>query len=326
MFSEAGSLRHALYVVPVLVALWYLDSTVSKERTVGWERNGVRDARKRWSTGRGREAVLLGSSTSVDWLRPGHVERLLRLPGGSVVDAHINGCHQGCTFAEVRRLLHEKRHYRRAFYGTNQFQICEFEHSKRVLQQEMMIPTEDVPDLFSLYLHADQPLGYMARFVGMRLSGVYGDTLFLQGEWSEAVFGEPRKGRQHLWYSEKGPPAAPWPWCDYEAGRVAYKVAVSRALFRDLRRLADQVIVMLLPDENLSREDPEIEAAWDKHRALHRRMVSELPGVTLVDLSRPGGARKPGHFKDGFHVNVEGARLQQALLEKELRGAGVLPR
>jgi hypothetical protein len=299
---------------------------VSKERTVGWERNCVIDARKRWTTSPGREAILLGSSTSVDWLRPYQVEGLLRLRGGSVVDAHINGCHQGCTFAEVRRLLHENRHYHRAFYGTNQFQLCEFEHSKRVLQHQMMIPPEDVPDLFALYARSEQPLGYMARFIGMKLSGVYGDTLFLQREWAEDMFGAPKKGRQHRWYSARPAPPAPFVSCDYAPEHVAYKAALSRALLRDLRRLTDQVVLMLLPDENLSRPDPALKTAWARHRALHRRLASEVPGVVLVDLSRGEGARLPGHFKDGFHVNAEGARLQIRLLERGLRETGVIPR
>lgn len=302
--------------------LWIADGILSKERTLGWERNGVFDAEKRWTRGRGRHAVLLGSSTSVDWLRPRYVEGLFELPRGSVVDAHINGCHQGCTFAEVRRLIKLRKRYRMAFYGTNQFQLCEHVHSKRVLQQSMMIPPRDVPDLFGLYLHAEQPLNYVARFLGMAVSGTYGDTLNLQRTWSRELFGRPARGRQHLWYTTAMPPRPPWLWCDYEPDRVAYKAALSRALYQDLRHLADRVFLMLLPDENLSSLTPEMAEAWRAHRRLHRQIADELPHVVLLDLSGPRGAWLPRHFKDGFHVSAEGAHLQRQLFERLLRRGG----
>jgi len=314
-------MRHLLYIAPVMLALWFLDSAISEDRYVGWERNSVRNSAHRWHANKTNQVILLGSSTSVDWARPHYIGKLLGVSGRKVLDAHINGCHQGCTYAEVRYLLQRERHFKTAFYGTNLFQICEYEHSKRSLQHEMMLPTRDIPRMFALYARAEQPLNYMARFIGNELSGAYGDTAILRHQWTQALFGEAERGQEHRWIRAERPPRAPFVTCDYAPEHVAYKKAVSEALLDDLGALADQVFLMLLPDETLSSPDPAIRAAWIKHRALHRELAAARPHVTLIDLTE-GGARDRRHFRDGFHVNKTGMRLQQRRFEALMRAGG----
>src|SRR5262245_61477172 len=136
------------YILPVVALFWFVDALVTKNGTVGWERNCVYDLQKRLDKSSAREGILLGSSTSADWLPTPMIERMLGAASGGVVDAHINGCHQDCTHAEVLKLLGEKRHYRFALYATNQFQMCEYEESKRVMHQRMMTPAEDLPEVW----------------------------------------------------------------------------------------------------------------------------------------------------------------------------------
>lgn len=314
-------MKKALYIIPFIVGVWYLDNVASKDRTVGWERNSVFDARKRLKASKARNTILLGSSTSVDWLRPKMVEKLFRLSSGTVVDAHVNGCHQGCTFSQVKGLLKKRKHYKRAFYGTNEFQICEEDHSKRIMQHQMMLPVEDLPELFAQYSQAQQPLRNIARYFGITLSSVYGDTNFLQRQWSHKLIGAPRRGRDHRWYKKKRKRTMKEHWCDYSPDKVAYKLSLSKALYGSMLRLADDVFILLLPDQTLSDKDPEKKRVWQLHRKSHQQIADSDEHLHLIDLSQ-GGAHLPRHFRDGYHLSGEGTRIQQTLLAKLLEEKG----
>jgi hypothetical protein len=233
-----------------------------------------------------------------------------------VVDAHINGCHQDCTWAQVRRLLAEGRHFQSAVFGTNQFQLCEHAHSKRVLHQRMLVPVRDVGALLVRYGRAAEPMTYAARFFGGALLESYADTAVLQRRWANAAFGAPRAQAAHRWVRPTSPPRGEPLLCAYGPGDVDYKQGFSAALLDDLGRLSDVVYLLLLPDESLELNEPRVHIAWAKHRALHRALVAGRAQVALVDLATGEGARARSHFRDGVHVNSEGARLQRALFQR----------
>jgi hypothetical protein len=309
-------IKHLLYIVPTLAALWFLDDALSRQRTAGWERNSVVNSQKRWNARPDFDVVLLGSSTSADWLPPAELGRVLGVPGARVLDAHINGCHQDCTYAEVRRLLADGRRFKTAVFGTNLFQLCEFDNSKRVLQQHMMLPKADIPRLFGLYLHMEQPLRNVMRFVGNELSGAYADTQAVQDALGQKLFGKRNGAQKHRWVRRKRPPPNPPPSCGYEPDAIAYKKALSEALLDDLGELADEVYLLVLPDATL--DDPAQAEAWARHRALHRSFAETRPYLTVVDLSHEGAHAKK-HFRDGFHLSPEGIRIQRALFSKRMR-------
>ena len=91
-------MRALIYVVPVLALLWAADNWLTDDHYVGWERNSVRNSLHRWERDTRAKVAIMGSSTSKDWLPGSYLERLLGLKRGDIVDAHINGCHQGCTW------------------------------------------------------------------------------------------------------------------------------------------------------------------------------------------------------------------------------------
>ena len=325
-FPREAALRHLILIVPLLLALFYADALVSEDRSVGWERNTVRNSLHRQLENKTDEVILLGSSTSADWLLPPYLAKLMGRKVDDILDAHINGCHQPCTWSEVRNLLGHGRHFKMALFGTSLFQQCEFTHSKRQLQDEMLIPSADIPMLFALYLHSQDPLTYMARFMGNSVSGAYGDTEILQSRWTAGVFGGPvgGNGQAWRWASDKAPGAAPVQTCGYAAEDIAYKTAVTAALLDDLDKLADHTIFMLLPDATLSQGQLDVIDRWEKHRGLHRDMVAQHPNMTFIDLTQGACARLPKHFRDGVHLSAEGMKIQQPLFESLLKKEGLL--
>jgi hypothetical protein len=313
--------RHLAFVLPLLVVIGVGDSLLSDDPSFGEQSQAERVWRRVRRT-RSRSIIVLGSSTSVDWLPHDFVARLLGGSAADVTNLHLNGCHQGCTFALVKRMLrHASQRYRVALYGTNLFQLCESPHSKRPLQHALLLPTADIPQLFALYAHAEQPLEYIARFVGMRLVGAYGNSNLLQSRWRADLFGRPRRGRTHRWAIPRAPRRA-LHFCDYEPAQIAYKQALSEALLADLGLLADEVLLMLLPDQTLAQNDARTQAVWRAHRRFHQELADAYPHVKLVDLTQPGGARDPRHFRDGFHVSPLGRKLQRQLFERLVRDGG----
>jgi len=314
-------MRHLLYIVPTLLALWFLDQWLSRDRTVGWERNAIRGYEWRWTKADGKRVALFGSSTAVDWLPARFVARLLGVKEDEVLDAHINGCHQDCTHAVVRRAVLEGRRFEATFFGVNLFQQCDDLHPKRILQQQTVLPTRDLPLALGLYLRAEQPLQAMGRFLGNTLSGAYGDTAALQAQWRRDWLGAPRPGDAHRWYSARAPAKRPPPFCDYAPEHVAYKLAVTGALLDDLGTISGRVYLLLLPDVTLSMlDEPGRREAWEAHRAAHRALAASRPFVRLIDLS-VDGASEPADFSDGFHLSRRGVMRQQRLLTRELQAA-----
>jgi hypothetical protein len=315
-------MRHLLYIVPILLALWFIDQCLSNDRRVGWERNAMRGFEWRWTKADGRKILLLGSSTAVDWLPPGYLAPLLRVSQPQLLDAHVNGCHQDCAYAIVRRAVQEQRRFELAVFGVNQFQQCDDLHPKRSLQQHTLMPTRDLPRALALHARGEQPLLAAGRLLGNILSGAYGDTAFLQSQWREALLGSRDPRRAHRWYSARAPEKAPPPFCDYAPARVAYKLAVTAAMLDDLGRISERVVLVLLPDVSLSQlDEPGRAAAWEAHRAAHVRLAAQRPFVTLIDLSE-GGAHEPADFSDGTHLSRRGIQIQQRLFAQKLAAAG----
>jgi hypothetical protein len=234
-----------------------------------------------------------------------------------VLDAHINGCHQDCTWAEVRRLLAEGHHFDVAFYGTNLFQLCEYPHTKRALQQRELLPPADRLDLLRLYLHSQHPLAQVGRFVGGGISAVYADTTATQREAALRVLG--RADPDRAWVRPALEEPAQPPACAYGADEVAYKRAVSAALFADLGRLAERTYVLLLPDATLDSRDPAHVRAWERHRALHRELAQASEHVVLIDLAI---AHPAEDYTDGVHLQPQAGVEQRRLLYKQLRDGG----
>jgi hypothetical protein len=310
---------------------------------VGWERNAVRNSARRWEHETRAKVAILGSSTSKDWLPGAHLAKRLGLPNGSVVDAHINGCHQGCTWAEVQRMLQrhagkrcrwkgedrcsppKSKRFQKVFFGTNLFQICENTHSKRSLQHSILTPTEDVPALMAIYLEAESPLLYVGRFIGTKISHGYGDTRALRDYWGQKWLGKARRGHAHAWYRQDRPPKESAPLtCAYGPEQVALKRRFSAAMLDDLRALTEHVYIMLLPDRSVALDEAEHRRRWAAHLALHRDLAESRDWVTIIDLVTDG-VKTTRDFKDGFHLRKRGVKRQLALFDRRLEALGLTP-
>ncbi|MGC6418964.1 MAG: hypothetical protein ACON3Z_17690 [Bradymonadia bacterium] len=333
-------MQRLLYIVPLLTVFWLTDQWLTDDRTIGWERNSVRNSLDRWENENRAQVAILGSSTSKDWLPGRVVERLLGAGRGQVVDAHINGCHQGCTWSSVRKMLQRhrqkrcrwrgkdrclpptKKRFKAVLFGTNLFQMCEDGHSKRVLQHQALLPSEDIPALFSIYREAKQPLEYIGRFAGMKLSGAYGDTRAVQGYWGARLLGGSNPRHAHRWYRRQPKRSSKELLsCDYVPDNVALKLKFTEALMDDLHDLTDRVYVMLLPDRSRASKDPEQQRRWQSHIAKHREIARTRPWVRILDLTDPEAIR-PNHFRDGFHLKPEQFKAQQKRLERALKSIG----
>ena len=335
--------------MPIVALFWVADRWLTDDGYVGWERNTVRnsvhrwDKSRRWENERRPKVAVFGSSTSVDWLdlRKPYLANLLGVRRGDILDAHMNGCHQGCTWAEVRRMQQRqnlKRCYLRGknqcdppkekrfetvFFGTNLFQLCENTHSKRSLQHSMLTPTVDIPALMNIYLEAEEPLLYIGRFWGTKISGGYADTIALRDYWGRKTIGKGRRGQSHRWYRAQRPKAEKDVLsCVYTPEAVAFKRRLTEGLLDDLHTLTDQVYLMLLPERSLGLDDPEHKRRWAAHLDLHASLADARPWVTLVDLVTDGVSRHD-HFRDDIHLNGKGMKVQRALFEKRLEALGV---
>jgi len=316
--------KRLLYVVPILLAFWLLDNALSLDRYAGWERNSVRNSTRRWANRSKAQVAIMGSSTSKDWMSEAWLAQQLGLKNGDVLDAHINGCHFGCTWAEVRKFLQRKRHFKQVFLGTNLFQVCEYVHSKRVLQQQMMTPSLDIPKLFGIYLEAEQPLKYMGRFIGIRISGAYGDTKIIQEQAGRKLFGRGKRGQAWRWVRPQRAKQAGTPThrCDYSEDKIALKRRFTESLLDDLARLSDHTYLMMLPERALSDPEEEYLASWEKHRALLHSLAEEREHVTLIDLVE-GGVRGRRMFRDAIHLTKKGMGHQRSLFVKRLKEQGL---
>lgn len=315
--TTARSILAALNVVALLAVLWWADQVASAGGIAGGERKAVRGALQRMRASSARSVVLLGSSTSRDWLPPRSLAAIFGVRTEDVLDAHINGCHQDCTWAQVRRMLENGRHFDVAFYGTNLFQLCEYPHTKRELQQRELLPASDRLALLELYAHSQHPLAHVGRFVGGAISEVYADTTATQREGARRLLG--REDPDRSWIAAPPDAAREPPRCSYDEDAIAYKTAASRALLEDLGRLADRTYLLLLPDATRLSDDPDDIAAWEAHRALHRELADRYAHVTLIDLAAP---RPAEDYTDGVHLRPQVGVEQRRLLHERLREGG----
>ena len=224
----------------------------------------------------------------------------------------------------MRALLRVRkdRPYDRLFYGTNLFQMCEYTHSKRSLQQWLLRPgtVDNYLDLGWIYLtHAENPLQQIGRFGGMAVSRAYGDTIALRSTWLPKVIGKPRRGHAHRWYRDLRPRTQRTVLsCKYDADSIALKVAFTESLLDDARMLATKTYVMLLPDRTVADPDPQMQARWVEHRKLHQALADARPWVELIDLSQ-GQIQRSNQFRDGFHLKKKSMGLQRRLFDTKLK-------
>ncbi len=268
---------------------------------------------------------MLGSSTTRDWMRLPSLAYLYQVPRDEVVDGHINGCHQTCTWAEVRNLLAQGRHFEIAFYGLNHFQMCEERHSKRILQHRMLLPRDQTLDLWRLYVYAKSPSWYIARSIVASGSDALADTAAIRAELRGDILGKPLRGQTHRWFTPKRPLPKRVRYCSYNEIDVRYKLAATRALFDDLQHLATVSHVLILPDESLSQRGPAIDEAWHAHRSALRDLAGTRPWINLVDMTQ-GEPWTAARFTDGVHLQrreyaQQRKRLARALMKRD-RQAG----
>lgn len=311
--------RHVASLVATLVVLFVVDARLSDDRQGGGERKIVRTTMERVDANLDAKVFTFGCSTR---LNDKVLSEALNVPRESILDGHMGGCHQGCSFAEVRRLLKMGRRFERAFFAYNLFEACEHEHSKRTLQAQMMLPLDDVPLLFGTYLEAKRPARQMTRFVGATLSGAYADTTFVRHDLSSWLFGKPDAKNAHRWVRAVAPAKESWsPSCDFDPDDTGLKFAFTDRLLADMRDLAEHSTLVLLPDRTVTL--PEHADRWARYRAQGRALVEKNPHVTLVDLSEQGTLTWD-HFRDGAHLNKKGQAILLARAKERI--APLVPR
>lgn len=291
-------------VAATLALLFVVDDRLSEGRRGGGERKIVLSTMERVDANTDATIFTFGCSTR---LNDQVLSEALNVPRASILDGHMGGCHQGCSFAEVRRLLAQGRRFERAFFAYNLFEACEHDHSKRTLQAQLMLPVDDTPLLFEHYLRAKKPARLITRFAGATISGAYADTNFVRRELSVALFGKPDAKNAHRWVRESAPAKESWsPSCDFAPADTRLKVALTDALLADMGTLSKRSTLVLLPDRTVT--EPEHADRWALYRAQGRALVEKNPHVELLDLSEQGELTWD-HFRDGAHLNKKGAAI-----------------
>lgn len=317
-------------MIPIMLLFVGLDGWLSRGRTAGRERNAIHGSKSRWGFADKAKVMILGSSTSVELMPPDSIATLLDRPLDDVRSGHINGCHHGCTWAQVQAIADrfiERASYRPAhkrpqkrfdhvFLGANLFQQCEHAHSKRVLQQVSLTPAHRLPALLKHYAQADRPLQYYGRALGMLVSGAYGDGRAARHRLNMTrSLGQP----DHHWYTHQRPPAPPTQTCDYAAAS-GLKPAFSAALVADLARLSKRVTLVLLPDQALSAGDPDQRAQLPAFRAMMTGWAAAHPNVDLIDMVADNPATRRD-YRDDIHFRRESIAKQRALFATRYRAA-----
>lgn len=323
-------MRRLAYIIPILLFFLAFDGWLSRGRTAGHERNTILGSKSRWAHADRAKVIILGSSTTAELLRPDAIAKLLKRRRGEVISGHINGCHHGCTWAEVQAITERfverasywpakkrpKKRFDHVFLGANLFQQCEHAHSKRVLQQVSLTPTPRLPALFGIYAHAATPLRYYGRALGMFVSGAFGDTKAAQHRLGLT---NALHTPHHRWYTKQRPPRRPPQTCDY-ATASGLKPAFSAALVADLARLSKRVTLVLLPDQALSAGDPDQRAQLPAFRAMMTGWAAAHPNVDLIDLVADNPATRRD-YRDDIHFRRESIAKQRALFATRYRAA-----
>jgi hypothetical protein len=269
------------------------------------------------------DVAIMGQSTIAKWLLDGdRFARMYKLPKSEVVGAQIGGCDYTCSFAEARRLLAAGEHWKQIYYGANLYQMCEDPWSWRVFTPLALIPWRDFPDLLLLWGHAQRPLSYYGRVIGMGVSNAYDDSIAARERLADTL-GLPRPKKSRFQPSWARPIRNPKNWspaCNYEPDEIALKTAAVQRLLPDLTRLADQVYYLVLPDR--SSGERKYRAAFQRFVEHQRALVHAVPGVVFVDLVTDG-AWERGDYIDGAHLSAQGISKQSALLKQRLDELGV---
>lgn len=318
-------MRRLAYIIPIILGFLYLDAWLTEGRTGGGARNSVVGSTTRWARADNNPIIVLGSSTTSDMLPPAVVAKALGVRRGDITNGRINGCHQGCTWAQFRAILQRAdtlSRWRKAqrtprfdhvFMGVNLFQQCEDGHSKRVMQHITLVPPRDLPALLALYLQAEHPLRRIGRALGMFVSGVYGEPASIKKRLGMASALTVR-GR---WFSAKRGPSST-AYCDFAGGQTQLKTAFMQSLMDDLSQASRKVTLVLLPDRALAARDPDQMAQLPAFRAWAQAIADRHPNIEVFDFVA-GNTAKKKDFRDTIHFRGRALRSQRAAFTKRYR-------
>jgi hypothetical protein len=321
---------HRIALGLVLATLLLLDRTLAPDGEKGSEYGLLQRQARRLEGERNASVLVLGQSTTGQWLTPRNLGKILRRPARSVLDGHLSGCHPDCSYAEVRKLVADGRHFRETFFGVNLFTLCEGEARRRVASELLTLPLEDTWLMARHYWHAEQPTEFLGSMAALLVSHGYRDPEFVQ----RRVFGElmsPR-GKPSLWIEQRRvdaianrgrhPKKKPQPdrSCSLEPEDIGFKMSVLDALIADLSALSDHTYLLALPDRTLRdrSSNPEMARRWTRFVTLLREVAASRPGVELLDLATDGPS-KSSHYRDSFHLSPAGIRYQNRALKRALR-------
>jgi hypothetical protein len=275
----------------------------------------------------------LGQSTTGRWLTPKNLGRLLEVPSRKILDGHLSGCHPDCTYAEVRRLLDEGRHFDEIYFGVNLFTLCEGESRRRVAAELLTLPVQDTFLMARHYFETREPTRYFGALAALTVSHAYWDPGFVQRRLVQGWITP--KSTPNWWMNqrevdlvaldERVPKVKKKPRdrsCALDdEGRIAFKMSVLEALMGDLGRLANRTYVLALPDRSLTQRshNPEMKTRWKLFTRLLQDVVRTQPQAEFVDLATDGPTRK-SHYRDAFHLSRSGMKHQNRALARYLRG------
>lgn len=315
----------------VLVALFALDRQLGPRSGKGSEYGLLENQTKRLVTKPKAKVLILGQSTTGQWLTPSNLGHLLGIPASKILDGHLSGCQPDCTYAEVRRLLAEKRHFKEAFFGVNLYTLCEGESRRRVASEVVTLPLADTFTLANHYWNTEEPTRYFGALAALSVSKAYLDPDFVQrqlfGAWIDP------KAHSDYWMDQgivdqlalgRRPQRLNRPTrdrsCALEDDEIAFKMSIIESLLTDLEQLSDRTFLMALPDRSLVKtsKDPETARRWTKFVELMRKVTSTHPKVTFLDVASPG-PRMRSQYRDSFHLTGTGMVHQNRVLVRLLQ-------
>ncbi|HTM46677.1 MAG TPA: hypothetical protein VL137_17095 [Polyangiaceae bacterium] len=320
-----GKAAQLLYVLPILALFHWIDRRLVQGCGTKSETYFLNDQLHRATGTPKAKVIVLGQSTMGQWLDPPYLSSALKLPENEVLDGHLGGCHQDCTWAEVQLLLHQKRHFEKAFFGLNLYEMCDSATWKRSLQHATMTPLSAVPGLFLIYGRSDDAAKYVSRFVGASLLSAYADPLSVQEHLRRTLLGKPADVSD--WVATPDPEGAAVDEkkkpkeiasCSMAPAAIQVKVSFTNSLLDGMEQLADHNYFLLLPDRTSRMSGVHVQR-WRQFRAAIAGVLAAHPDVQLVDLVT-GGALASKYFRDSVHLNASGTSIQRKLFEKRLKG------
>lgn len=315
----------------VLVALFALDRRLGPRIGKGSEYGLLQNQTKRLTTKPNAKVLVLGQSTTGQWLTPSNLSHLLQVPASKILDGHLSGCQPDCTYAEVRRLLADKRHFDETFFGVNLYTLCEGETRRRVASELVTLPPSDTFTLASHYWDAEEPTRYFGALTALSISKAYLDPEFAQRQLTSRWI-NPKRRPEH-WIDEQyvdqlalgtKPKRATGTTkdrsCSLGEDEIAFKLGILDSLLTDLEQLSGRTYLMALPDRSLvkTKTDPETARRWTKFITLMHDAAKSHPKVILLDVASPG-PRTRHHYRDSFHLTGGGMVHQNRVLVRLLR-------